>query len=254
MRPCPAIVTLRPRMNRTRPAVALESPVEAGKKLNRQLLWITSALALASLLIVLLETLTAFQMPGKPSWPEAVLVCLTTFATLAALTRHLPAQNVLLAAAIVAVIGGAAHLLAVVYAVPFGPLHFTDEFGPRLFDKLGWAMPLIWIVAVLNSRGVARLILRPWRKIRAYGFWLIAITAVLAVLFDAACEPFATRVNHYWFWLPTKLPFTWYGAPVSNFAGWLLISVLILAFAAPALIKKNQRPKKSRPDYHPLIV
>ena len=77
-------------------------------------------------------------------------------------------------------------------------------------------MPLIWVVVILNSRGVARLILRPWRKIRNYGFWLIGLTAALTMLFDLAFDPFASRVKHYWLWVPTKLPLTWQGAPGNN--------------------------------------
>jgi len=69
------------------------------------------------------------------------------------------------------------------------------------------------VVTILNSRGVARLILRPWRKTRRYGFWLIGLTAALALVFDLGLEPFATRVKSYWLWSPTKLGLSWYGAP-----------------------------------------
>jgi len=82
--------------------------------------------------------------------------------------------------------------------IPFGPFLFGVEAGPQLFKTLPWAMPLIWVVAVLNSRGVVRLILRPWRKLRSYGFWLIGLTAALTMLFDLAFDPFASRVKHYW--------------------------------------------------------
>ena len=54
-------------------------------------------------------------------------------------------------------------------------------------------------------------------------------------------------------WSPsTNLPFTWHGAPVTNFLGWLLVSLLILAFVTPALINKN--PKKSPADYRPVVI
>jgi hypothetical protein len=52
-------------------------------------------------------------------------------------------------------------------------------------------MPFIWAVAVLNSRGVARLILRPWRKTTKYGLWVIGLACVLTVIFDFNLEPFA---------------------------------------------------------------
>ena len=86
-----------------------------------------------------------------------------------------------------------------------------------------------------------------------YGFWLIGVTAVLTVLFDFAFEPFASRVKHYWFWEPTKFPLSWQGAPLVNFLGWLVVTLLILAFVTPMLINK-QPHKKRPPDFHPLAV
>ena len=111
---------------------------------------------------------------------------LATASTITALARQLPLQNVLLAAFVIALVGGAVHALGVTMEIPFGPFQFGPDAGPQLFKTLPWAMPFIWVIAVLNSRGVARLILRPWRKIRNYGFWLIGLTAALTMLFDLA--------------------------------------------------------------------
>jgi uncharacterized membrane protein len=196
----------------------------------------------------------AFFAPANFSgWPEATLILLATFSTIAALARQLPLQNALLAAFVIALIGGGAHALGATTALPFGPFNFGSGAGPQFFKTLPWAMPLVWIIAILNSRGVARLILRPWRKIPAYGFWLIGFTAILAVLFDFALEPVAARVKHYWLWSPTKSPVDWYGASPVNFIGWAVVSTLILAFVTPALINK-QPGKKSSKDFYPLAV
>jgi len=172
--------------------------------------------------------------------------------TLTSLSSQLPLQNVLLATVIIGVISGGIHLLGSFTGIPFGPVVYSHEGGPLLFNSLSWAMPFIWIVALLNSRGVARLILRPWRKLRVYGYWVIGLTTVLTVLIDLGLEPFATRYLHYWLWQPTKLAVDWYGAPLSNFLGWIVTALLILAFATPSLM--NKKPSKSSPDYHPLIV
>ena len=195
---------------------------------------------------------TAFHLSGPPGWPETLLLLLLTVTTITALARQLPLQNVLLAAGIIAILGGAVHAFGVTMGIPFGPFLFGTDAGPQLFKTLPWALPFIWIVAVLNSRGVVRLILRPWRKIRSYGFWLIGLTAVLTMLFDLAFDPFASRVKHYWLWLPTKLPVTWQGAPLVNFFSWAAVTLLMLMLVTPALINKN--PARSVPDYHPLAV
>ena len=67
-------------------------------------------------------------------------------------------------------------------------------------------------------------------------------------------EPFATKARGFWLWLPTKLPVNWFDAPITNLVGWILVTLLILAFATPCLINKSKRPRLSAPDYHPLIV
>ncbi len=111
-----------------------------------------------------------------------MLLLLAAVSTLVALARQLPAQNVLLAAFIIAFIGGAAHGSAQKAGFHLARLCSARKPARKYLDTLPWAMPLLWVVAVLNSRGVARLILRPWRKIRAYGFWLIGLTALLTML------------------------------------------------------------------------
>ena len=216
--------------------------------------WSASLLALASYGIALVALAGDLRLPGKPGWPEALLLFTATLATLVALARQLPAQNAFLGAGIIALIGSVSHSLGTTTAIPFGPFTYTTEAGPRLLNILAWPMPFVWIVAVLNSRGVARLILRPWRKLRAYGFWLIGITVALTVLFDAGLEPFAAVVKRYWMWQPTRISLTWGSAPVTNFLGWLLTSLLILAFATPALIDKRARQGSRPPDYHPLGI
>lgn len=184
-----------------------------------------------------------------------ILIALAAAASIAALHRQLPLQNVLLAAAITALIGGAAHGLSANpnLSIPFGPLVFNPDLGAKIFNSVPWMVPLLWIVALFSARGVARLILRPWRKIKNYGWWLIGVTAVLAVAFDLALEPFATQVQHLWRWQPTKIAATWSGASPLNFLGWIFIALLILAFATPSLIKK-QPGSPGAPDFHPLLV
>jgi uncharacterized membrane protein len=200
--------------------------------------------------------LAAFFAPlNLGGWPEIILLLLAAAGTLSALARQLPFQNVLLAASGVALIGGGAHALAAKSGIPFGPLNFGGLNDLLLFKTLPWPMPLVWIVVVLNSRGVGRLILRPWRKTKTYGFWLIGVTGALATLFSFALDPFASRLKHYWLWMPgnpaLKFIPAWFGAPPVNFLSWGLVTVLILAFVTPALIRKQPGQKKG-PDFHPL--
>jgi uncharacterized membrane protein len=229
-----------------RPATAV------AEKMKTWFHWLLVVLLAAAFALVLAVNGLSLDLPGKPGWPEALLILLAATGTITALARQLPLQNVLLAAFVIALVGGAVHALGVTMGIPFGPFLFGVEAGPQLFKTLPWAMPFIWVIAVLNSRGVVRLILRPWRKLRSYGFWLIGLTAALTMLFDLAFDPFASRVKHYWLWVPTKFPLTWQGAPLVNFLSWAAVALLMLMLVTPALINKN--PARRVPDYHPLAV
>jgi len=235
------------------PSLTRQSTPVAAKPAN-WLHWLLVSLlaaAFALMLATLLEP--SLHLPGNPDAPEVLLLLLATAGTIVSLERQLPLQNVFLASSVIAFVGGAAHALGATCGIPFGPFTFTGELGPRLFKTLPWAVPLIWIVTVLNSRGVARLVLRPWRKTKTYGFWLIGLTAALTMLFVLALDPFASRIKHYWFWTSVKFPLTWQGAPLVDFLSWGIVTLLILAFVTPALINK-QLSRRSSPDIHPLCI
>jgi uncharacterized membrane protein len=200
-----------------------------------------------------LEMVSLFKPLNFGGWLDAAFILVATGSTLAALWRRLPFQNVLLAALGVAVIGGGFSALGTRTDLPFGPFVFAPAMGAQLFKTLPWAMLLVWVVVVLNARGVARLILRPWRKTKTYGFRVIGATALLVLLFDVALEPYAFRVKHYWLWLPTNLPLAWQGASLVNFLAWALITILVLLFVTPALIVKRPRSRSS-PNFHPLCL
>lgn len=204
--------------------------------------------------LVFWQTISRSPLPGKSGWPEALLILSLTIATLTSLARQLPGPKVLLGASIVAILGAGAHAIGVTAAIPFGPFVYTDLVGPRLFGTVAWPIPLVWIIVILNARGVTRLGLKPWRKTKTYGFWVIGVATLLVVLFNLGMDPFASQVGRYWLWLPTKFPYTWNGMPWINSLGWMLVSLLMFAFATPFLINKSSRSRKLPPDYQPLIV
>jgi putative membrane protein len=186
-------------------------------------------------------------------WPVGVLLVVATASTLVSLTRTLQVQNVCVTAAFILVLAAAVLFLDAKTAIPFGPLIFTPNCGEQIFDALPLTPPLLWLVIILNCRGVARLILRPWRKLRTYGFRVIGLTCLLTVLFDLGLEPFATRVHRFWIWDVTGTAPGWFAAPWVNFLGWAMTTLLILAFTTPWLINKMPSGKRP-PDIHPLFL
>jgi uncharacterized membrane protein len=213
-------------------------------------LWLFSCLLAVAFA---LELFSLFQPINLMPQLDAVFLVFATAATLAALWRRLPLQNVALAASGIALIGGGLSALGARTNLPFGPFVYGSGSGPWMFKTLPWSVPLVWVLIVLNSRGLARIILRPWRKNKSYGYRVIALSAILVSLFDLVLEPFAFRVKHLWLWRPMALPLTWQGAPIITFIAWGLITALILLFITPALIVKKPR-SRSGPELHSLCL
>ena len=206
---------------------------------------------LAGFTVAWVGLLLGLEAPAEWRWLEAALWPLAAATSIVGLARRLPEQSVFVAMTLIMAITLAILSVSEWTGVPFGPRAYTDALGPRLFGA-PWAIPFLWLAIVVSSRGVARLIMRPWRKTTYYGFWVIGLACLLIVLFDAGLEPFATRVKHYWFWeVPPEVP-GWYSAPWVNFLGWFATALGILAFTTPWLI--NKQPVKQPTDYHPLVL
>ena len=192
------------------------------------------------------------ELPPEGRRVEALLPLFATATTLLALGRRLPLQNVLMAAALIAGISFVITAVGAMSGVPFGPFVYGTALGEPVFGVVPWSIPLLWVVLVINGRGVARLIMRPWRKTNYYGFWVIGLTCALIVLFDLGLEPFAAHVRQYWFWQIGESVPAWHTAPWVNFLGWFITPLGIMAFTMPWLI--NKQPIKQPIDYHPLVV
>ena len=198
-------------------------------------------------------TLLALRIDtGSSQWAETLLLLSAVVSSLLTLARRLPLQNVVMTAVLVASISSVIFSVAVLSGIPLGPLTYLESFGLKLFGVLPWPIPLIWIVVLINARGVARLIMRPWRKTNYYGFWVIGLACLLVVLFDLSLEPFAVYTKQFWLWHTPKWVWAWHTAPWVNFLGWFVTALGILAFTTPWLI--NKQPVKQPMDYQPLIL
>lgn len=211
--------------------------------------WLRALYALSVGFAVL--TLCLQRLQPDAQWPTGVLLSLAFVANLASQSRSLPLQNVLAGALSIVVVSGIILTVNATLSFPFGSVTYPAN-GGGFFGPVPWWLPLLWVVVILNCRGVARLVLRPGRKSRTFGFRVIGLTAVLAMLFDLGLEPFATQVNHFWGWQPTIHSPIWFGSPWGNSVGWLVTSLVIQVLAAPWLI--NKRPVQFPPDHHPLGI
>lgn len=188
----------------------------------------------------------------ETGWAEGALVVSAALSSLATLARRLPIQNVLMAGVLIGALGSVVTGIGAATGIPFGPFSYGEACGEQIFGVLPWPIPFLWITVLVSGRGVARLIMRPWRKTTYYGFWVIGLTAALGIVLDLSLEPLAATVKHYWSWRAPAWVWGWYSAPWANFAGWFVTAVLVLAFTTPWLI--NKQPVKRPMDYQPLVL
>src|SRR5712671_638623 len=142
---------------------------------------------------------TALLLGIPLAWLESGFWLMTAATSVVGLARRLPEQNIVVSAALIGLISLGICLVGERTGVPFGPRAYLSPLGAKILG-VPWSIPLLWLVVVINARGVARLIMRPWRKTTYYGFHVIGLACLLAVGFDAGLEPFATGARHYWFW------------------------------------------------------
>jgi uncharacterized membrane protein len=212
------------------------------------LFWLT----VASFALVWVRLWLPWSLLGEATWPEGALLALAAAATLASLACQLPVQNVLLAAVAISSVGSLGLVFGRRVGIPVGPSHYAAGFGQELPGCLPWPLPVIWLVAALNARGVARLIVRPERGTPNCGFWVIGLSTLLLALFGFGLDEFATQARHYWFWAAGDDHAEWRGAPLTGLVCWAALGSLVLVLAAPALL--NKRPAPMPADYQPLML
>jgi hypothetical protein len=162
------------------------------------------------------------SVPGDPRLLATLLFAQAAITLIVSLSCRLPLQNVLLASAIIALVGTAGD--AAGQEVDVWPLR-----------------PLLWILAVLGSRGVAQALLRPWRQTAAYGYWQLAATAVLVVFCFAPLELLVSAAS------PAAPGFGLSAAVVHSLAPGVVArravtAVVALLLATPSLIDKRPAP------------
>jgi hypothetical protein len=188
------------------------------------------------------------QIPGlsllpDASWPEALLLVAALLVTVSTLALQVSLQSALMAAGVIGLVGGSAHWISYVTGVPFGPLQFPHAYGATPFQEWFFVPAVIWVVLLLNARGLARLILEGASKHPHHGYHLLALSILLMVAMAMSIEPFASTVHHYWLWGETRLPVTWQGVPLSCLFAWATVSVIGSFAAGPFLIDKHPRPR-----------
>lgn len=103
-------------------------------------------------------------------------------------------------------IGFAAEIAGTHTGFPFGSYMYTDALGPKIAG-----VPLAIAAAWLVVSSLATSCRWPWSM-------LVFVAA------DLVIDPLAAGPLHYWIW---RYPGHYYGIPLTNYAGWVLVAAII---------------------------
>ncbi len=100
----------------------------------------------------------------------------------------------------------------------YGSYSYTEVLQPQVAG-VPVVMACAWVVVIGYVKNRLRLLaLKPWAQVLVGAAWMTAI--------DLCIDPVATLGLGYWVWHD---PGPYYGVPLSNFLGWLLVSAALLA-------------------------
>jgi hypothetical protein len=108
------------------------------------------------------------------------------------------------------------------------------------------------MAVLIASRQTAKVILRPWRREKPYGWILLGVAIGLAVLQTATLDPFGHRVMSWWAWEQPRTSLNWAGAPLTLFLDSAVLATVLLVLVTAWFIPK--RPAGVTLDFEPVII
>ncbi len=125
--------------------------------------------------------------------------------------------------ATVAVVAWASEAIGSKTGFPFGAYHYTDRLQPQLLG-VPLLIPLAWLMMLPPAWAVAQRIAG-----RSSGLLFAAVSALAFTVWDLFLDP---QMVHWGLWVWDQ-PGQYFGIPLTNYAGWFLVSALITVLAQP---------------------
>ena len=111
----------------------------------------------------------------------------------------------------------------------YGSYSYTEVVQPQVAG-VPVVMACAWVIVIGYVKNRLRLLaLKPWSEVFAGAVWMTAI--------DLLIDPVATLGVGYWVW---RNPGPYYGVPLSNFLGWLIVSAALLAAGRRVRVEGEQ--------------
>lgn len=129
--------------------------------------------------------------------------------------------------AIVSGIGWAAEFMGHQTGIPFGSYHYTDALQPQI-GGVPLLIPVAWFMLLPSAWVMAQLIVGR-RDTLAKKAAFVGISALALTAWDLFLDP---QMVGWGFWIWDQ-PGAYFGIPLVNYGGWLLVSALITVIVRP---------------------
>src|SRR5262249_39004227 len=149
-------------------------------------------------------------------------------------------RNIIAFILITVVISFASEVIGVATGLIFGPYHYTDQLGPKLFG----VPPMVqvgYLATGYASMIMARIILSLLRPVTGWAILPAALAgACIMVSWDVAMDPYQSTVAGDWIWHEGG---GYFGVPLHNYAGWfgtVFVFMLVYFMFASRYIEQPQ--------------
>lgn len=144
-------------------------------------------------------------------------------------SRRYGRRGILVFAAICLAVGNVVENIGVATGFPFGHYRFLEVMGPR-FLSVPILLGLAYVGMAYVSWVVARILMRSSNGSGKLGLIALpAVASLVMVSWDVAQDPVWSTFLHAWVWRDGG---SWFGVPLSNYAGWYgTVFTIYLLFA-----------------------
>ncbi|MDQ1674441.1 MAG: hypothetical protein QOC98_3003 [Frankiaceae bacterium] len=181
---------------------------------------------------VLAQILYPLTSGGPRNGLTVLTVLLFAAASLTAAWRRYGRSYALMLLAVTAGVGFVAEAVGVATGLPFGDYAYAGTLGPRLLG-VPLVIPLAWTMMAYPARVVGRVC-------AGGAAGRVVVGAVALASWDVFLDPQMTDAGHWRFTADNGPTLT--GIPLVNYAGWLLVAVLLMSALELLLPAEPDRP------------
>jgi uncharacterized membrane protein len=118
--------------------------------------------------------------------------------------------------------------IGVLTGVIYGPYHYTDQLGFKLFNLVPLLIPVAWFMVMAPALVMAETILNdlPLSGL-AKNLSIAALGALIMTSWDVTMDPIMVKAGH-WVW---DIKGAFFGIPLQNYWGWWLTSFVALSLS-----------------------